>query len=108
MWRPLALCQKPEEHSSCLFSAAPSLISQQRTYCGRALILNRHGPSNTADPQTTGKKSPPNAIKFSGKDGFRELAVYFRDSLNVISGDLTAVLHITNSFLLSEAPFRIR
>jgi hypothetical protein len=45
-----------------------------------------------ADPQTSGEESPSNAIKFSGKDGFRELALYLRDSLNVISGDLTGCI----------------
>jgi hypothetical protein len=47
---------------------------------------------SAADPQTSGEESPPNAIKFSGKDGFRELALYLRDSLNVISGDLTGCI----------------
>jgi hypothetical protein len=46
-----------------------------------------------ADPQT-GEESPSNAIKFSGEDGFRELTLYLRDRLNVISGDLTGcILH---------------
>jgi hypothetical protein len=31
---------------------------------------------SAADPQTLGEESPPNAIKFSGKQGFRELALY--------------------------------
>jgi hypothetical protein len=47
---------------------------------------------SAADPQTLGKESPPNAIKFSGKQGFRELALYLRESLNVISGDLTGCI----------------
>ena len=29
---------------------------------------------------------------FSGKEGFRQLALYFRDRLNVISGDLTGCI----------------
>jgi|ERR1700733_6847028 hypothetical protein len=53
---------------------------------------------SAADPQTLGEESPSNAIKFSGKDGFRELAIYFRDSLHVISGDLTGC--ITNHQLV--------
>ena len=44
---------------------------------------------STADPQTSGEKSPSNAITFSGKEGLRQLALYFRDRLHVISGDLT-------------------
>jgi len=47
---------------------------------------------SATDPQTSGKESPPNAIKFSGKQGFQELALYLRDSLNVISGDLTGCI----------------
>jgi hypothetical protein len=38
------------------------------------------------------KESPPNTIKFSGTQGFQELALYLRDSLNVISGDLTGCI----------------
>jgi len=53
---------------------------------------------SAADPQTSGEESPSNAIKFSGKDGFRELALYLRDSLRVISGDLTGC--ITNHQLV--------
>ena len=45
-----------------------------------------------ADPQTLGEESPPNAINFSGKEGFRQLALYFRDKLNAISGDLTGCI----------------
>jgi hypothetical protein len=45
-----------------------------------------------ADPHTLGEESPANAIKFSGEEGFRRLALYFRDSLNVISGDLTGCI----------------
>jgi hypothetical protein len=44
---------------------------------------------SAADPQTLGEESPQKAIKFSGKQGLRELGIYFRDRLNVISGDLT-------------------
>jgi hypothetical protein len=47
---------------------------------------------SAADPQTLGEESPQNAIKFSGRQGFRQLAIYFRDSLNVISGDLTGCI----------------
>jgi hypothetical protein len=45
-----------------------------------------------ADPQTLGEESPQNAIKFSGRQGFRQLALYFRDRLNAISGDLTGCI----------------
>jgi hypothetical protein len=34
-----------------------------------------------ADPQTLGEELPSNAIKFSGKEGFRQLGLYFRDRL---------------------------
>ncbi|MBV8099366.1 MAG: hypothetical protein JOZ31_09440 [Verrucomicrobia bacterium] len=47
---------------------------------------------SATDPKTLGEESPPNAIKFSGKQGFQELALYFRDSLHVISGDLTGCI----------------
>jgi hypothetical protein len=47
---------------------------------------------SAADPQTLGEESPQNAIKFSGRQGFRQLAIYFRDRLNVISGDLTGCI----------------
>jgi hypothetical protein len=47
---------------------------------------------SAADPRTLGEESPPNAIKFSGKEGFRQLALYFRDRLHVISGDLTGCI----------------
>jgi hypothetical protein len=47
---------------------------------------------SAADRKTLGEESPPNAIKFSGKQGFQELALYFRDSLHVISGDLTGCI----------------
>ena len=47
---------------------------------------------SAADPKTLGEEFPPNAIKFSGKQGFQELALYLRDSLHVISGDLTGCI----------------
>jgi len=47
---------------------------------------------SAADPQRSGEESPSNAIKFSGKDGFQELVFYLRDSLHVISGDLTGCI----------------
>jgi hypothetical protein len=47
---------------------------------------------SAADPQTLGEESPQNAIKFWGRQGFRQLARYFRDSLNAISGDLTGCI----------------
>ena len=47
---------------------------------------------SAADPQTLGEESPTNAIKFLGEQGLRELAIYLRDRLNVISGDLTGCI----------------
>jgi hypothetical protein len=47
---------------------------------------------SAADPQALGEESPPNAIRFSGRQGFRQLALYMRDSLNVVSGDLTGCI----------------
>jgi hypothetical protein len=47
---------------------------------------------SAADRKTLGEESPPNAIKFSGKQGLRELGLYFRDGLHVISGDLTGCI----------------
>jgi hypothetical protein len=56
---------------------------------------------SATDPQTLGEELPSNAITFSGKQGFRELALYFRDRLHVISGDLTGCIphhHLVFSF----------
>jgi len=56
---------------------------------------------SAANPQTLGDEVPPNSIKFSGKAGLRQLALYFRDSLKVISGDLTGCIphhHLVFSF----------
>ena len=47
---------------------------------------------SAADPQTLGKESPPNAINFVGEEGLRQLALYFRDKMNAISGDLTGCI----------------
>jgi hypothetical protein len=44
---------------------------------------------SAADPQTLGEESPQKAIKFSGRQGFQQLALYFRDRLHAISGELT-------------------
>ena len=44
---------------------------------------------SAADRHTGGETSPPNALKFSGKGGCGQLALYFRDGLKVFSGDLT-------------------
>ena len=56
---------------------------------------------SAADPQTLGEELPSNAIKFSGTEGFEQLAFYFRDKLHVISGDLTGCIphhHLVFSF----------
>lgn len=47
---------------------------------------------SAADPQTLGEELPSNSIEFSGREGFRQLASYFRDRLHVISGDLTGCI----------------
>jgi hypothetical protein len=47
---------------------------------------------SAANPQTLGDEVPPNSIKFSRKEGLRQLALYFRDNLKVISGDLTGCI----------------
>jgi hypothetical protein len=47
---------------------------------------------SAADPHTLGEESPPNAITFSGKQGCRQLALYFQESLKVFSGDLTGCI----------------
>jgi hypothetical protein len=47
---------------------------------------------SAANPQTLGDEVPPNSIKFSRKEGLRQLALYFRDDLKVISGDLTGCI----------------
>jgi hypothetical protein len=58
---------------------------------------------STADPHVGGDRSPPNALKFSGKAGCRQLALYFRNGLKVFSGDLqAAALNIGNWFSFSE------
>src|SRR5258708_20572167 len=43
---------------------------------------------SAADPHTMGEESPPDAITFSGKEGCRQLARYFQESLKVFAGDL--------------------
>jgi hypothetical protein len=56
---------------------------------------------SAADPQTLAEELPSNAIKFSGTEGFRQLALYFRDRLHLISGDLTGCIphhHLVFSF----------
>jgi hypothetical protein len=56
---------------------------------------------SAANPQTLGDEVPPNSINFSGKAGLRQLALYLRDSLKVISGDLTGCIphhHLVFSF----------
>jgi hypothetical protein len=45
-----------------------------------------------ANPQTAGEESPRNAINFFGKEGCRQLALYFRESLKVFSGELTGFI----------------
>src|ERR1700730_11607426 len=45
-----------------------------------------------ADPHTAGEESPPNAIKFYGKEGCRQLALYFHEKLEVSSGDFTGCI----------------
>ena len=39
-----------------------------------------------------GEEAPPNAIAFSGKEGCRQLMLYFQKSVKVVSGDLTACI----------------
>src|SRR5580700_7215044 len=64
---------------------------------------------SAADPQTLGEDLPSNAIKFSGREGFRELALYFRDRLHVISGDLTGCIpHHHLVFRLEECDCELR
>jgi hypothetical protein len=47
---------------------------------------------SAADPETLDQESPPNAIKFSGREGFRQLVLYLRDRLRVVSGELTGCI----------------
>ena len=47
---------------------------------------------SAADPQTAGDEVPPNAIAFTGKQGCRQLALYFQENLKVLSGDLTGCI----------------
>jgi hypothetical protein len=62
---------------------------------------------STADPHTLCEEAPPSAIEFSGKEGFRQLALYFRDSLLVISGDLTGcITHHQLAFLFGRVRLR--
>ena len=81
---------EPPEIVELLYSAltSPDDVEQLFQFLGPRVewILS------AADPQTLGDELPSNAIKFSGKEGFRQLALYFRDSLNVISGDLTGCI----------------
>jgi hypothetical protein len=57
---------------------------------------------STADPHVGVIDLPPNALKFSGKAGCRQLALYFRDGLKVFSGDLTGCVKQGNWFSFSE------
>jgi hypothetical protein len=45
-----------------------------------------------ADPQTAVQESAHNTVKFSGREGFWQLVLYLRDSLRVVSGDLTGCI----------------
>jgi hypothetical protein len=47
---------------------------------------------SAADPHTMGEESSPDAITFSGKEGCRQLARYFQESLKVFAGDLTGCI----------------
>ncbi len=47
---------------------------------------------SAADPNTVGEESSPDAITFSGKEGCRQLARYFQESLKVFAGDLTGCI----------------
>jgi hypothetical protein len=58
---------------------------------------------SAADPQTVGEEAPPNAIAFSGKEGCRQLALYFQE--NLIKG----VFRRSNRlYCASSTGFRIR
>jgi hypothetical protein len=63
---------------------------------------------SAADPKTLGEEFPSNAIKFSGKEGLRQLTIYFRDSLHVISGDLTGcIIHHHLVFAFGRVRLRL-
>jgi hypothetical protein len=47
---------------------------------------------SAADPHTVGEESSPDAITFSGKEGCRQLARYFQESLKVFAGELTGCI----------------
>ena len=47
---------------------------------------------SAADPHTMGEEPSPDAITFSGKEGWRQLARYFQESLKVFAGDLTGCI----------------
>jgi hypothetical protein len=47
---------------------------------------------SAADPQTMGEEPSPDAITFSGKEGWRQLTRYFQESLKVFAGDLTGCI----------------
>jgi hypothetical protein len=47
---------------------------------------------SAADPQTIGEEPSPDAITFSGKEGCRQLARYFQETLKVFAGDLTGCI----------------
>jgi hypothetical protein len=47
---------------------------------------------SAADPQTVGEETPPNAISFTGREGCRQLALYFQENLKAFSGDLTGCI----------------
>jgi hypothetical protein len=47
---------------------------------------------SAANPHTLDEESPPKAIKFSSRPGFRQLAFNFRDRLDMVSGDPTGCI----------------
>jgi hypothetical protein len=65
------------------------IISKDLEKLDRFLSARVQWTLSAADPHTLGEESPPNAITFSGKQGCRQLALYFQESLKVFSGDLT-------------------
>jgi hypothetical protein len=62
---------------------------------------------STADFRTAGEEAPPNALKFFGKEGCQQLALYFRESLNVVSGALTGcICHHQLVFVFGKVQLR--
>jgi hypothetical protein len=81
---------EPAEIAELFYNALINLNELEKL--DRFLSAGVQWTLSAADPRTLGEDPPPNAITFSGKEGCRQLALYFQESLKVFSGDLTGCI----------------